>query len=296
FKEVVTDPYEDTDSVIWKPNPNRAFTIKSAYVAFRVRSPVTDWAYLLWSKRNIPKHSFITWLAVKERLATQDKLIKWETIQKSVCALCTNKVNREALVYSGTCYGNSIYTKCYWQSGLYPAICNENHYAQVKHSGIIAHNNSRCVPQETIGTYGLIVFFQSLYGKKSSAGVAIIELLQTLNANTVIQKIKAEVKMRYEGIQLKIEDNQHNRRALEQIGATTSLTSKTPSFCKWEPPIQVYVMLNTNGSLHEDGGTYAGIIRNQSGDVIVYYHGGSKGCSVGFCGNACHYGWIENMH
>ncbi|GKG14823.1 RNA-directed DNA polymerase, eukaryota, reverse transcriptase zinc-binding domain protein, partial [Tanacetum coccineum] len=42
------------------------------------------WDKLVWFSQCIPRHTFILWLAIKEKLVTQDKIIKWYP-QKVVC-------------------------------------------------------------------------------------------------------------------------------------------------------------------------------------------------------------------
>ncbi|KAF5198929.1 RNA-directed DNA polymerase (reverse transcriptase)-related family protein [Thalictrum thalictroides] len=147
--QTVIDTYEDEDEVVWTPSPNGRFTIRSAYAVFRKRYHKVEWAQTIWNPSTTPKHAFITWLAVRERLTTQDKLVKWGLAQKSVCALCTDNLNRNQLLRTGSCYGMINYFKVQWQSNTFPPICNEGHYNQVANSGVVGQNSSACIPQET---------------------------------------------------------------------------------------------------------------------------------------------------
>ncbi|GKA31750.1 reverse transcriptase zinc-binding domain-containing protein [Tanacetum coccineum] len=47
-----------------------------------------NWSKLIWFSQNIPKHAFILWIAVQERLATQDKIKSWGSYDMMVCSLC----------------------------------------------------------------------------------------------------------------------------------------------------------------------------------------------------------------
>lgn len=42
----------------------------------------------MWSSYAIPKTSFITWLAVHDKLATKERLVRVHILSDNVCALC----------------------------------------------------------------------------------------------------------------------------------------------------------------------------------------------------------------
>lgn len=66
--------------------------IKSTYNAMRHVSPRNDWASLVWFPNNIPKHSFITWLAMRNALKTMDKLVAWGKRNTNFCEFCYAEV------------------------------------------------------------------------------------------------------------------------------------------------------------------------------------------------------------
>ncbi|XP_050229214.1 uncharacterized protein LOC126678354 [Mercurialis annua] len=43
---------------------------------------------MLWSPGYVPKHSFIAWLAVQNKLRIKDKLKAWGSIDNDICGLC----------------------------------------------------------------------------------------------------------------------------------------------------------------------------------------------------------------
>ena len=65
---------------------NGKFNSKAAYEFFRPRKVSLTWPNLVWHSSIIPRHSFIMWLGLKERLQTKDKL--HEFIDDKVCPLC----------------------------------------------------------------------------------------------------------------------------------------------------------------------------------------------------------------
>lgn len=45
---------------------------------------------MVWYSKNIPKWSFILWLAVQQKLNTRDRLLNWGMIVEGDCTFCTN--------------------------------------------------------------------------------------------------------------------------------------------------------------------------------------------------------------
>ncbi|KAB1205646.1 hypothetical protein CJ030_MR7G017818 [Morella rubra] len=76
------------DSIKWKYNSSGLFSIKSAYEELREKRPEVPWHRLVWDRGGIPKYSFILWLAVKNHLTTQDKLLGMGLVQAMKCVLC----------------------------------------------------------------------------------------------------------------------------------------------------------------------------------------------------------------
>ncbi|GKB36272.1 RNA-directed DNA polymerase, eukaryota, reverse transcriptase zinc-binding domain protein [Tanacetum coccineum] len=49
-----------------------------------------DWFKLVWFSQSIPRHAFVTWLAIQKRLMTHDKILVWRPNEDFKCALCSN--------------------------------------------------------------------------------------------------------------------------------------------------------------------------------------------------------------
>ncbi|KAF5182877.1 Ribonuclease h domain [Thalictrum thalictroides] len=231
LQEVEIGEREEEDTAVWTPSPNGKFTIKSAYVVLRTRYPKAKWAKAIWGNPMIPRHSFITWLAAKERLFTQDKHMKWGSLQKSVCALCTDLTTRDQLLQSGSCYGMSNYFKVQWHNHDLPPICNRNHYSQVFYYGMERS------PM-------LVWYSERSYGCSIRMGL----------------------------------DFNHNERRLKSIFYPRTLSLAQAR----EPPDRDFIMFNTDGSISPEGNSYAGILRDFNGDVLMTYSANSKGCTIGY--------------
>ncbi|KAB1212661.1 hypothetical protein CJ030_MR5G009703 [Morella rubra] len=78
-------PHPDrADLATWRHNPTGLFSIKTAYEVMRDKRPEVPWHQLVWGKGCVPKHSFILWLAIRNRLVTKDKLLAMELLQNMV--------------------------------------------------------------------------------------------------------------------------------------------------------------------------------------------------------------------
>ena len=65
------------DIISWTLDPSGSFTVSSAWIYFRPKMPVVNWHHTIWFPQAIRRHAFIVWLAIQDRLATQERLLKW---------------------------------------------------------------------------------------------------------------------------------------------------------------------------------------------------------------------------
>ncbi|GJU89779.1 hypothetical protein Tco_1302202 [Tanacetum coccineum] len=69
-----------TDTLVWrKVNDEEVdFSVATAWESIRPRSPSVSWYKLVWYPQNIPRHAILLWLAIKQKLKTQDRLKQWD--------------------------------------------------------------------------------------------------------------------------------------------------------------------------------------------------------------------------
>lgn len=85
------DPHADDDTFLWKIGDSQASGFFSASKTWRHLNPVgpkVDWHDAIWFKGRIPKHAFISWVNVRHRLHTRDRLLRWGLNVPSLCLLC----------------------------------------------------------------------------------------------------------------------------------------------------------------------------------------------------------------
>lgn len=54
--------------------------------------PKVSWCNLVWGKFLIRRHSFIAWLAIRNRMATNDRMYRWTIVNNNLCSFCNSLV------------------------------------------------------------------------------------------------------------------------------------------------------------------------------------------------------------
>ncbi|XP_050219776.1 uncharacterized protein LOC126670147 [Mercurialis annua] len=119
IKDNFTIDESSEDKVSWSVSPSGIFSINSAWNHFREEKPRVSWWKVVWGPGNIPKQSFIAWLALKNRLRTKDKLMKWGCIDNDICVFCNR--GPESI--------NHLFFRCNITSGIFKSVmlaCNIN--------------------------------------------------------------------------------------------------------------------------------------------------------------------------
>ncbi|PWA37534.1 RNA-directed DNA polymerase, eukaryota, Reverse transcriptase zinc-binding domain protein [Artemisia annua] len=72
------DPMKE-DTMMWKNRNGKLskFSVSQTYQDMQIENMEVNWNKVVWYSQNIPKHSFILWLAIQTRLTTQDKIKSW---------------------------------------------------------------------------------------------------------------------------------------------------------------------------------------------------------------------------
>ena len=74
------DPTAGSDIVLWKHGENdfkESFSSTATWEQIRSRREKVEWSRVVWFKQGVPRYAFITWLAVKNRLSTGDRMRQW---------------------------------------------------------------------------------------------------------------------------------------------------------------------------------------------------------------------------
>lgn len=77
------------------------FNTRQTWELIRSRSEKVEWFKCLWFSGATPKYSVLSWIAAHNRLATGDRVIKWNLQTDAQCVLCKPPMEtREHLFFS----------------------------------------------------------------------------------------------------------------------------------------------------------------------------------------------------
>ncbi|XP_021866848.2 uncharacterized protein [Spinacia oleracea] len=132
------------------------FKIHKAYKHLHRSGVQVPWKRLVCNSKASPKSTFVVWLAVQNRLATKDRLIKWNVSVVSTCELCQQY--DEDL--------NHLFFSCKYSSEVWQLVLND---MGIQRSGLqwheevdLAVKKSRS-SRKTDATYAM-AFIETVYG------------------------------------------------------------------------------------------------------------------------------------
>jgi hypothetical protein len=65
-----------SDAPVWIVSKNGSYVSSETWNFLRDKKEEVDWRKMVWFPYAIPKHAFIVWLAVQDRLITGDRMVK----------------------------------------------------------------------------------------------------------------------------------------------------------------------------------------------------------------------------
>ncbi|GJW88663.1 RNA-directed DNA polymerase, eukaryota, reverse transcriptase zinc-binding domain protein [Tanacetum coccineum] len=78
------------DEIVWVDNSGqeRVFGTRCVWKDLCCSGSKVEWHKIVWFSECIPRHSFIVWLAIQNRLNTQDRIAIWKPNDILQCPLC----------------------------------------------------------------------------------------------------------------------------------------------------------------------------------------------------------------
>jgi hypothetical protein len=76
------------DEIVWLDSSNHRFSVKVAWEQLRFHNQVVEWHDIVWFKNVVPRHSFLLWVVVQQKLTTQDRLHRFGIHGPNRCSLC----------------------------------------------------------------------------------------------------------------------------------------------------------------------------------------------------------------
>ncbi|XP_018480158.1 uncharacterized protein LOC108851250 [Raphanus sativus] len=87
------DSVRGPDRFLWRKSPDTfrpAFSSKATWEYLRTPTPTVFWQKAIWFKENIPRNTFMAWLALLRRLPIKDRLRRWGLNVPAECVLCSS--------------------------------------------------------------------------------------------------------------------------------------------------------------------------------------------------------------
>lgn len=81
------------DKFLWRNGTDHyvpKFSSKATWHRIREVAPEVPWFELVWFKEEIPRCSFVVWMAILSRLPTRDRLASWGMVVSTACVLCSS--------------------------------------------------------------------------------------------------------------------------------------------------------------------------------------------------------------
>ncbi|KAJ9561158.1 hypothetical protein OSB04_006318 [Centaurea solstitialis] len=81
-----------------------------------------DWHKLVWYSQGIPRHAFVLWLAIKEKLRTLDRLVAWKVRDDNICVLCHDGAESHSHLFVDCPYSKEVWIHLEGFYGVYTLI------------------------------------------------------------------------------------------------------------------------------------------------------------------------------
>ncbi|KAL0899096.1 hypothetical protein Bca101_083057 [Brassica carinata] len=103
---------QEKDVLLWmndKGKYKRRFSIKVTWLSIRENAPACYLHQAVWFKNATPRFSFITWVALRGRLSTGDRMQSWSANVNTSCMLCQESVETRNHLFFECSYTEQVW-------------------------------------------------------------------------------------------------------------------------------------------------------------------------------------------
>ncbi|XP_071727174.1 uncharacterized protein [Rutidosis leptorrhynchoides] len=108
--------HNGTDQIHWRTNEGVLFTYSTTCVWDSIRPTGNNisWFSVVWFSQCIPRHAFLLWLVMGERLKTHDKMKPWETHSSMslICPFCKNCPDSHDHLFFDCPFAAGVWARC----------------------------------------------------------------------------------------------------------------------------------------------------------------------------------------
>jgi hypothetical protein len=112
--------FDEFDKAVWISSKLGSFSLANAWDQIRLRSSALNWWRIVWFAKAIPRYAFITWLAMRERLSTKERLASWGISCDMLCVLC-----RASIQYRDHLFFKCSFSQRFWRK-IKSLCCQED--------------------------------------------------------------------------------------------------------------------------------------------------------------------------
>lgn len=101
------------DIPLWRASNDKhmnKFSTRLTKKLLCIPQPCTAWYRCVWFTNATPKYSFLTWLAIQNRLATGDRICRWNSNQRTDCVFCGDMIESQNHIFFSCRYSAEIWT------------------------------------------------------------------------------------------------------------------------------------------------------------------------------------------
>ncbi|XP_071704187.1 uncharacterized protein [Rutidosis leptorrhynchoides] len=116
LQQIEIPVFSDTSDVLqWKAQDGKLsyFSVSTAYESIRPCAPLVEWFDVVWFSQCIPRHAFVLWMLIRERMKTQDRLKLWEIRDNQVllCSLCSSCADSHSHLFFDCKYSHEVWLR-----------------------------------------------------------------------------------------------------------------------------------------------------------------------------------------
>ena len=100
------------DKPIWGASRKKGYVCSETWEALRVKNDEVLWCKRVWFPLAIPKQAFILWLAMRDRLTTGERLLKWGYQGNVQCWFCHNQMETRDHLFFECSFSSRIWNFC----------------------------------------------------------------------------------------------------------------------------------------------------------------------------------------
>ena len=99
----------EEDKALWSASSFGRFSCAATGNKLRTKGNEVNWWNLIWFSLNIPRHSFIGWLAILNKLPTKERMLKWGFNVDGNCVFCRNAIETRNHIFFDYSFSKKIW-------------------------------------------------------------------------------------------------------------------------------------------------------------------------------------------